>query len=561
LTGRICDSDNRRKNMKDKILFKEGLVISFVFALLVGCSTSATPALTLMPPTQAELTATPTSDAWTDDFNGALAAGWSWADEDPTHWNLTEVPGMLRIVTQGESLYRAGKPKNLLLRDVPASDFEIITKVTINPQNNFQQAAILMYQDEDNFVLLNRGFCNHCLGTGNGIFLDNEINGKAGVDPGYRTATSLQTAWLKLRKEGTNYIGFYSADGQTWNELGRVENPMRPTKVGITANNSNADPSVPQIPADFDFFTVQGIALPTDASLKAETPMTNTPMTFTSDQLLAKISVGHLPFRLAIGEGAIWVTDQNDSAVYRIDPQTNQVVATIPVGSVPKGLLVGEGAVWVANTGSETISRIDAQTNEVVATIDVGDSPTNVAIGEGSIWVSGGKSEGIVSRIDPATNQVVATIKVEANPAQLAFEDGAVWVASRGSPVVSRIDPKTNQVVARIDVGFPTLALAAHQGAVWVAGDKDPTLLRIDPITNEVLARITVGANPWGMFADTDAIWVASNGDDTLWKIDPQTNQVVATFKVGHGPLGLGVGESALWVVNSFDQSVWRIKP
>ena len=537
-----------------------------VFTLLgavIGCTSAPASLTTSRPPTNppAESTAAPTSNIWTDDFDGALAPDWSWVDEDPTHWNLKDTQGALRIITQGQSLYNADKPKNLLLRDAPASDFEIITKVTFNPQNNFQQAAVLMYQDEDNFVLLNRGFCNHCLGTGNGIFLDNEINGKAGVDPGYRTATSLQTAWLKLRKEGTNYIGFYSADGQTWNELGRVENPMRPTKVGITANNSNADPSVPQIPADFDFFTVQGIALPTDTSLKAETPMTNTPMTFTSDQLLAKISVGHLPFRLAIGEGAIWVTDQNDSAVYRIDPQMNQVVATIPVGSVPKGLAVSEGVVWVANTGGMTVSRIDAQTNEVVATIDVGDSPTNVAIGEGSIWVPGGKSEGVVTRIDPATNQAVATIKVESDPAQIAFEDGAVWVASRGSQFVSRIDSKTNEVVARIDVGFPTLALAAYQGAVWVAGEKDPILLRIDPIMNEVVAQIAVGANPWGILADMDAIWVASSGDDTLWKIDPYTNQVLATFKVGHGPLGLGVGEGALWVVNSFDQNVWRIKP
>ena len=538
------------------------LLCMLITATLFGGCTAA-PILPVEATVSAGATSTPTSDTWIDDFDGALATDWSWIDEDPSHWNLTEMPGMLRIVTQGESLYRAGKPRNLLLRDAPATDFEILTKVTFDPQDNFQQAAILIYQDDGNFVLLNRGFCSVGGCPGSGIFLDNVMNGKRDEENSPQKASSLQTTWLRLRKEGIQYIGFYSADGQTWEELGPVDNPLTPSKVGLMANNSNADPGVPQIPADFDSFTVQGITLSTDTSLNVitEIPTTNASMALRSDQILAKINVGYLPFRLAIGEGAIWVTDQNDSAVYRIDPQMNQVVATIPVGSVPKGLAVSEGVVWVANTGGMTVSRIDAQTNEVVATIDVGDSPTNVAIGEGSIWVPGGKSEGVVSRIDPATNQVVATIKVEADPAQIAFENGAVWVASRGSQFVSRIDPKTNQLIARIDVGFPTLAMAAGQGAVWVAGDTDPTLLRIDPSTNRVSARITVGANPWGIASDMDAIWVASNGGDTLYKIDPHTNQVLSIFKVGHGPLGLGLGEDALWVVNSFDQSVWRIKP
>lgn len=90
-------------------------------------------------------------------------------------------------------------------------------------------------------------------------------------------------------------------------ELGRVENLLTPAKVGLTANNFNANPSVRQIPADFDSFTVQGITPLTDTSLnlRKEIPTTNISMTLTSDQIVAKISVGHLPFRLAIGEGAI----------------------------------------------------------------------------------------------------------------------------------------------------------------------------------------------------------------------------------------------------------------
>ncbi|MCI0539854.1 MAG: DUF1349 domain-containing protein [Verrucomicrobiales bacterium] len=549
-----------------------------LIVLLAACVPTATPTSapttaprpTSLPPGPTSSPQSAETFTWTDSFNGVLAPGWSWVDEDPTHWNLNGAPGALRIVTQGESLYLAGWPKNLLLRDAPTGDFEITTRVTFNPQNNFQQAAILIYQDEDNFVLLNRGVCSGCLGSG--IFLDYEMKGESDFDqPGPRAAVSLETTWVRLQKAGTLYTGFYSADGQNWTELGRVENPMQPTKVGLTANNSNPDPSVPQIPADYDFFTIQAAtettlasaATPTTVPLVVGSDIAPAPAALTPDQLVATIPVGHLPFRLAIGEGAVWVTDQNDAAVYRIDPQTNQVVATIPVGQVPKGLVVGEGAVWVANAGSTTVSRIDAQTNQVIANIEVGAAPRNVAVGVGAVWVTSGPSQGVVSRIDPTTNQIVATIKVEGIPTQVAVGvgAGAVWVASKDSDIVSRIDPQTNQVIARIEAGFPTLALEADQDSVWVAAESEPTLLRIDPLTNEIIARITVGANSWAIAADTHAVWVTSNGDNTLWRINPDTNQVVATFKVGQGPLGLGVGEGDLWVVNSFEHTVWRIRP
>lgn len=237
-----------------------------LLGVTIGCTSAPVLPSTPVPPTEASRTSPltePTSasmpDTWTDDFNGALAAGWNWANEDSTRWSLKDTPGALRILTQSESLYRAGKPKNLLLRDASAGDFEIITKVTFDPHDNFQQAAILIYQDEGNFVLLNRGFCGVRGCPGSGIFLDNVINRQLDHANSPRKDSSLQTTWLKLRKDGIQYIGFYSADGQTWDELGRVENPMTSTKVGLTANSSHADPYARQISADFDSFTVQRI--------------------------------------------------------------------------------------------------------------------------------------------------------------------------------------------------------------------------------------------------------------------------------------------------------------
>jgi YVTN family beta-propeller protein len=51
---------------------------------------------------------------------------------------------------------------------------------------------------------------------------------------------------------------------------------------------------------------------------------------------------------LAVGEGAVWVTNTDAGTVSRIDPATNEVVKTIEVGGAPSGIVVAGGVVWVA---------------------------------------------------------------------------------------------------------------------------------------------------------------------------------------------------------------------
>ena len=67
-----------------------------------------------------------------------------------------------------------------------------------------------------------------------------------------------------------------------------------------------------------------------------------------TNAVVARIFVGHEPFAIAAGDGAVWVTNRTDFTVSRIDPRTNTVTATIPIGGRPEGLAVGANMVWVA---------------------------------------------------------------------------------------------------------------------------------------------------------------------------------------------------------------------
>jgi len=131
---------------------------------------------------------------------------------------------------------------------------------------------------------------------------------------------------------------------------------------------------------------------------------------------------------MAIGEHGVWVIgDASDRRLWKIDPQGHRIVATIPLGFVPGGIAVGGGAVWVTDQLGDRLVKIDPAANRIVASVPVGRGAGGVTFGDGSVWVAGAIDHD-VTRVDPATTRVVARIRVPASPQALAIGEGSVWV-------------------------------------------------------------------------------------------------------------------------------------
>jgi predicted Ser/Thr protein kinase len=131
---------------------------------------------------------------------------------------------------------------------------------------------------------------------------------------------------------------------------------------------------------------------------------------------------------IAVGEGSVWVAgDASDRRLWRIDPVRHRITATIELGFPPGGLAVGGGAVWVTDQLGDRLVRVDPISNRITARIPVSRGAGAVAFGEGDVWV-GGAIEHTLTRIDSLSNDVVATIRVPASPHALAVDGGAVWV-------------------------------------------------------------------------------------------------------------------------------------
>jgi len=141
---------------------------------------------------------------------------------------------------------------------------------------------------------------------------------------------------------------------------------------------------------------------------------------------------------IAVGFGAVWVTNRRRRSVERIDLKTG-AHKVVPLAGSAGQLAIGGGFVWVANPRDDTITRIEPTTLHK-ATIPVGRGPSHVAVGnDGSVWVTN-SADSTLTRIDARSGRPVgAPLRLRLNPGDVLVADRSVWVASVGESAVQRV--------------------------------------------------------------------------------------------------------------------------
>ena len=181
-----------------------------------------------------------------DQFDSpTLAPEWSWINEDPNYWNLTEAPGKLRLTTlTGEFCCGFTNYQNLLVRDAPSGDFEVIMYISnisnpysSNPSFHGFHIGLLIWQDHDNAVQLD--------------LRDSDVLSlfrveKGGSDDFVLTSDfpNISYGYLKIKKIGDSYQGSFSSDGITWTTHTTVGSiSLNSPKIAIWASNGIGVPA------------------------------------------------------------------------------------------------------------------------------------------------------------------------------------------------------------------------------------------------------------------------------------------------------------------------------
>src|SRR6187399_1535168 len=216
-----------------------------------------------------------------DEFNSSIGKQWQWIRENMATYSLSKNGGALTITTEpGDVSEATNNAKNILLQsannDWVAETKLVCSRIPSQPEN----AGILAYQDEDNFVKLmlravtktrqGRGPTSAQVGTIDLIVEENGIAKSVASFNLTQEITSNNALQLKLEKTGNTYIGYYAINGGEFVKLGVANGMLKDIKAGLIACDGviiqsmknifyfDSDTTKPNTPFDvtFDYFHI-----------------------------------------------------------------------------------------------------------------------------------------------------------------------------------------------------------------------------------------------------------------------------------------------------------------
>jgi hypothetical protein len=214
-----------------------------------------------------------------DEFNNStIGPKWEWIRENRANFSVSSKPGSLTITSEtGDISEKSNNAKNILLQSAN-NDWTVETKLICSrTPSQPENAGILAYQDDDNFVkLMFRAVIKTTRQTGiqpGTIDLLMEENGiaksMAAIDL-KKEITGENDLILRLKKEGSIYTAWYSLDGEKFELLGTADILLKDIKAGLIASDGiitqsmtstfwfDSDTTKPDSPFDvsFDYFRI-----------------------------------------------------------------------------------------------------------------------------------------------------------------------------------------------------------------------------------------------------------------------------------------------------------------
>ena len=142
-------------------------------------------------------------------------------------------------------------------------DFVVETKVWAVTNANIQSAGILLWKDENNFLRLERAQRYHYqeilfVGTIDGVWsmLSPEVSNPGAV----LHIPSINPTYLRIRRAGKVYSGYYSDDGTSWNFVSNItmviDDPIQAGLYVLNRRYPESELGSPSFMASFDYLRI-----------------------------------------------------------------------------------------------------------------------------------------------------------------------------------------------------------------------------------------------------------------------------------------------------------------
>jgi streptogramin lyase len=218
-----------------------------------------------------------------------------------------------------------------------------------------------------------------------------------------------------------------------------------------------------------------------------------------------------------VGEGGVWIAF-GDGVVGRLDPATNRLAFSHHVSDHASAIAVAPGAVWVADDFDGTLSRLDPGTGEVVATVPTGANiARDVVADRRGAWSVGCRS--VDGSDDPRVLQGECR-------SELIFVDAETNEVAASTPLAT---PYPVEIVAAATFWIATAAVDVH--GVWVAASPGACRFLIGvlggPCDGDLLIRVAHGGAVLGKIDLSAGITDVASLDGELWIADGENGRVL----------------------------------
>ena len=258
--------------------------------------------------------------------------------------------------------------------------------------------------------------------------------------------------------------------------------------------------------------------------------------------------------------------------VARIDPARMCVVEVIGVGRRPDSIVATADAVWVANEADWTVTRIDLATAAATLTlgspgppiglashaddqVDVLAAPTRVTAG-GSIgnrlaWLMGRGTDPVIKARDLPVSPMAPSVSPWI---EIAASNEWTWIVGPGGAVMRLSEGGGDRSVVMPDlVGidhWTTPVMVATSGTVWVADEYQPAVFRFDGLASLPVTVALAGASGTHAAAVTpNELWLLRT-DDTITRVDAATGRPATPVALDAAGSGIAIGPSSLWILD-----------
>jgi cytochrome c len=183
-----------------------------------------------------------------DEFDGSQLDTCRWTTivrQDADHFRVQD--GELQIdALQGDMFGGSTDARNLVLQDMPRGGWEAVTRMRFDSADDYAQAGLMVYGDDDNFV---KAVLINVPGQGLRYELGQQVDGEPVFTDAYDRSGALpgdwpKTSYVKVAYDGKGLTAYYSADGQEWTRFGRVRSlhAIPDPKIGLGAFNGDGAP-------------------------------------------------------------------------------------------------------------------------------------------------------------------------------------------------------------------------------------------------------------------------------------------------------------------------------